>query len=110
MSACYPALEISRFGRQARLGERVDSGLSAFRLSEFATLDKIRLSYTTRLGRFITSPWRLAVLRLLRDNITSHASFFGDRPRVAWGLTPKSVPKTPCYSDILRSYRQNGKN
>jgi hypothetical protein len=56
MSACYPALEISRFGRQARLGERGDSGLTAYRRSEFATLDKMRLRYKTRLGRFITSP------------------------------------------------------
>ena len=47
---------ISRFGRQARPGERVDSGLPASRLSEFATLDKIHLRYGTRLGRFITSP------------------------------------------------------
>ena len=52
---------ISRFGRQSRPGERVDSGLTAFRLSEFATLDKIRLRYKMRLGRFITSP-RLACL------------------------------------------------
>ena len=48
--------KISRFGRQARLGERGDSGLTAYRLSEFATLDKMRLRYKTRLGRFITSP------------------------------------------------------
>ena len=47
---------ISRFGRQARLGERGDSGLTAYRRSEFATLDKMRLWYRTRLGRFITSP------------------------------------------------------
>ena len=110
MSVYYHARgNLASFGRQTRPGERVDSGLTAFRLSEFATLDKIRLRYKTRLGRFITSPWRLAVLRLLRDNITSHASFFGDRPRVAWGQTPKSVLKTPCYSDILRNYRQNGR-
>ena len=44
------------FGRQARLGERGDSGLTAYRRSEFATLDKMRLRYKTRLGRFITSP------------------------------------------------------
>ena len=55
---------ILRFGRQARPGEHVDSGLTAYRHSEFATLDKIRLRHKTRLGRFITSPWRLAVLRL----------------------------------------------
>ena len=55
---------ISRFGRQVRLGERGDSGLTAYRRSEFATLDKMRLRDKTRLGRFITSPWRLAVLRL----------------------------------------------
>ena len=110
---CRPTImpvEISRFERQARPGERVDSGLTAFRLSEFATLDKIRLSYKTRLGRFITSPWRLAVLRLHHHNLTSHASFLGDRPRVTWDHTPKSVLKTLCYSDIIRSYRLNSKN
>ena len=110
---CRPSayiLKRSRFGRQARLGERVDSGLTAFRLSEFATLDKIRLRYKTRLGRFITSPWRLAVLRLLRHNLTSHASFFGDRPRIAWGRAPKSVLKKLRYFNILRSYRLNSKN
>ena len=53
------SVTISRFGRQTRLGEHVDSGLTAYRHSEFATLDKIRLRYRTRLGRFITSP-RLA--------------------------------------------------
>ena len=26
-----------------------------------------------------------------------------------WGQPPKRVPKTPCYSDILRNYRLNGK-
>ena len=57
-------VEISRYGRQTSPGERGDSGLTAYRRSEFATLDKIRLSYKARLGRFITSPWRLAVLRL----------------------------------------------
>ena len=101
---------ISRFGRQARLGERGDSGLTAYRRSEFATLDKIRLRYKTRLGRFITSPWRLAVLRLLRHNLTSHASFFGDRPRIAWGRAPKSVLKKLRYFNILRSYRLNSEN
>ena len=63
MSAFGLNLDSIRFGRQARLGERVDSGLTASRLSEFATLDKMRLKYKTRLGRFITSPRRLAVLR-----------------------------------------------
>ena len=56
MSAFGLSLDVIRFGRQARPGERVDSGLTAFRLSEFATLDKIRLKYKMRLGRFITSP------------------------------------------------------
>ena len=98
------------FVRQARLGERVDSGLSAFRLSEFATLDKMRQKHKTRLGRFITSPWRLAVLRLHHNNLTSHASFFGDRPRGAWGQSPESVLKKHYYSEILRGYRQNGKD
>ena len=79
---------IPRFGRQARPCEHGDSGLAAFRRSEFATLDKIRLRYKTRLGRFITSPRRLADLNLLRHNIASHAHFLGtdsvlrgDRPR-----------------------------
>ena len=99
---------ISRFGRQVRPGERVDSGLTAFRLSEFATLDKIRLRYKTRLGRFITSPRRLAALRLHHHNLTSHTSFFGDRPHAAWA--PKSVLKTIHYPYILRSYRLSDKN
>ena len=100
---------ILRFGRQARLGERGDSGLTAYRRSEFATLDKMRLRYKTRLGRFITSPWRLAFLRLHHHNLTSHA-FFGDRPHVARGQTPKGVFKKLNYLGVLCSYRQNGKN
>ena len=40
---------------------------------------------------------------------TISAPHFGDRPRVTWGQAPKSVLKTPCYSDILRGYRQNGR-
>ena len=52
----FCAVIISRFGWQARPGEHGDSGLAAFRRSEFATLDKMRLRYKTRLGRFITSP------------------------------------------------------
>ena len=54
-----------------------------------ATLDKIRLSYKTRLGRFITSPWRLAVLRLHHHNLTSHTSFFGDKTPCCVGSGPK---------------------
>ena len=88
MSAFGLDLDSIRFGRQARPGEHVDSGLAAFRRSEFATLDKIRLQYKTRLGRFITSPRRLAVLSLLRHNIMSMPHFFGidhvlrgDRPQ-----------------------------
>ena len=84
---------ISRFGQQARPGERVDSGLTAFRLSEFATLDKIRLSYKTRLGRFITSP-RLACRPPLIPAVTTISiPHFGDRHHAAWGQTPKSVLK-----------------
>ena len=109
MSAFGLDLDSIRFGRQARSGEHGDSGLAAFRRSEFATLDKIRLRYKTRLGRFITSPRRLADLSLLRHNITSQASFFGDRPRVAWGQAPKSMLKTISYPNIPRSYRLNGK-
>ena len=63
---------IPRFGRQARPGEHGDSGLTAFRRSEFATLDKMRQKHKTRLGRFITSPWRLAVLRLSRRRLNFH--------------------------------------
>ena len=84
--------------------------LRPFDIRNKATLDKMRQKHKTRLGRFITSPWRLAVLRLLRDNITSHASFFGDRPRVAWGQAPKSMLKTLRYFNIPRSYRLNSKN
>ena len=101
MSAFGLSLDVIRIGRQARPDERVDSGLTAFRLSEFATLDKMRLRYRTRLGRFITSPRRLAVLRLHHNNLTSHASFLGDRPRVAWGQAPKSALKTLRYFNIL---------
>ena len=94
---------ISRFGRQVRLGEHVDSGLTAYRHSEFATLDKMRLRYKTRLGRFITSPWRLAALRLIRRYRNFHASFWG--PHVAWGQAPRSVLKTFRYPNITHSYR-----
>ena len=99
---------ISRFGRQARPGERVDSGLTAFRLSEFATLDKTRQKHKTRLGRFITSP-RLACRPPLNPAVTTISTpHFGVRPRVAWGQAPKSVLKITCYSDIISSYRSNG--
>ena len=108
MSAFGFDLDSIRFGRQARPGEHGDSGLTAYRHSEFATLDKIRLRYKTRLGRFITSPWRLAVLSLFRHNITSHAHFWGG-PHVAWGQAPKSVLKTLRYCNIPRSYRLNGR-
>ena len=97
---------ISRFGRQARLGERGDSGLTAYRRSEFATLDKMRLRYKTRLGRFITSP-RLACRPPLAPPSPQFPYFFGDRPHVAWGQAPKSVPETPRYSDIFCKYRLN---
>ena len=109
MSAFGLDLDSIRFGRQARPGEHVDSGLTAYRHSEFATLGKMRQKHRTRLGRFITSPRRLADLSLLRHNIMSHASFFWDRPRVAWGQAPKSVLKTLRYCDIIRSYRLNGR-
>ena len=56
MSAFGLDLDSICFGRQARLGEHGDSDLAAFRRSEFATLDKTRQKYKTRLGRFITSP------------------------------------------------------
>ena len=81
MSAFGLELDSIRFGRQARLGEHVDSGLTAYRHSGFATLDKMRLKYRTRLGRFITSPWRLAVLRLPRRHLNFHTLF--------WGLSPE---------------------
>ena len=77
MSAFGLDLDSIRFGRQARPGEHGDSGLAAFRRSEFATLDKMRQKHKTRLGRFITSPRRLADLSLLRHNHTSHALFLG---------------------------------
>ena len=83
---------ISRFGRQVRLGERGDSGLTAYRRSEFATLDKTRQKYKTRLGRFITSPWRLAFLRLHHHNLTSHALFLGTDP-VLREASPKKHAK-----------------
>ena len=85
--SCYKI--ILRFGRQARLGERGDSGLTAYRRSEFATLDKMRQKHKTRLGRFITSPWRLAFLRLHHHNLTSHA-FLGTDP-MSRGARPQKV-------------------
>ena len=82
MSVYYHARgNLASFGRQARPGERGDSGLTAYRRSEFGTLGKMRQKYKTRLGRFITSPWRLAFLRLHHNNLTSHAALFGDRPQ-----------------------------
>ena len=81
---------IPRFGRQARPVEHVDSGLTAYRHSEFATLDKMRQKHKTRLGRFITSPRRLADLSLLRHNIASHAHFLGIDP-VLRGDRPRNV-------------------
>ena len=96
---CRPTImpvEISRFGRQARPGERVDSGLTAFRLSEFATLDKTRQKYKTRLGRFITSPRRLVALRYPRRHHNFHTLFWGQTPCCV-GPGPKSVLKNPRY-------------
>ena len=37
------------------------------------------------------------------------SSALADSRDVAWGQAPKSVLKTPCYSYILRNYRQNGR-
>ena len=97
--------KISRFGRQARLGERGDSGLTAYRRSEFATLDKMRQKHKTRLGRFITSPRHAC-----RPPLALPSPQF---PHFFWGQTPccvgapKSVIKTRCYSDIIHSYRLN---
>ena len=109
MSVYYHASRnLASFGRQARPGEHVDSGLTAYRHSEFATLDKIRQKHKTRLGRFITSPRRLAALRLSRHHLNFHTSFWG--PHAAWGQAPRSVLKTLYYSDIIRSYRLNGRN
>ena len=34
---------------------------------------------------------------------------FGFRHHAAWGQAPKSVLKTLCYSNIIRSYRLNGR-
>ena len=83
-------LDSIRFGRQARPGEHGDSGLAAFRRSEFATLGKMRQKHRTRLGRFITSPRRLADLSLFRHKIASHAHFLGTDP-VLRGDRPRKV-------------------
>ena len=99
---------ISRFGRQVRLGEHVDSGLTAYRHSEFATLDKMRLRYKTRLGRFITSPRRLAVLRLSPPSLQFSLLILGTDPVLR--EAPKSMLKNHHYSGISRGYHQNGKN
>ena len=98
MSAFGLDLDSIRFGRQARPGEHGDSGLAAFRRSEFATLDKIRLRYKTRLGRFITSPRRLAELNLLRHNITSHALFLGANTPCCVGTDPEKCVKNDSLS------------
>ena len=99
-------LDSIRFGRQARPGEHVDSGLAAFRRSEFATLDKMRQKHKTRLGRFITSPRRLADLSLFRHNITSHASFLGAKTPCCVGTDPekcaKNVSLSKYYSHLSR--------
>ena len=96
------SMTISRFGRQARLGEHVDSGLTAYRHSEFATLDKMRLRYRTRLGRFITSPRRLAALRLPCCHLNFHSSFWGQTPcRVGPG-PKKCVKKSLLFMYSLR--------
>ena len=81
---------ILRFGWQARLGERGDSGLTAYRRSEFATLDKMRQKYKTRLGRFITSPRRLADLRLSPPSPQFPSLFLGTDP-VLRGARPQKV-------------------
>ena len=81
MSVYYHArVNLASFGRQARPGERGDSGLTAYRRSEFATLDKIRLRYKTRLGRFITSLRRLADLRLPYRHHNFHTLFWEQPP------------------------------
>ena len=103
MSAFGLDLDSIRFGRQARPGEHVDSGLTAYRHSEFATLDKMRQKHKTRLGRFITSPRRLADLSLLSHNITSHASFLGDKTPCYVGTGPKKCAKNAL---LLRYYSQ----
>ena len=93
MSAYYHDRgNLASFVRQDRLGERGDSGLTAFRRSEFATLDKMRLRYKTRLGRFITSPRRLAALRLPRHHLNFHSSLGGQDP-VLRGASPKKYAK-----------------
>ena len=91
MSVYYQARgNLASFERQAHLGERVDSGLTAFRLSEFATLDKIRLKYKTRLGRFITSPRRLAALRLSPSSPQFPHLILGTDPMLR-GVRPQKV-------------------
>ena len=104
----YPGI-ISRFGRQARLGERGDSGLTAYRRSEFATLDKTRQKCKTPLGRFITSPRRSCRPPLASLTQPFLRLIFGDRPHVAWGQAPKSVLKMLNYFDVIRRYRSNGR-
>ena len=93
---------ISRFGRQARLGEHVDSGLTAYRHSEFATLDKMRLRYKTRLGRFITSPRRLAALRLPCCHQNFYTSFWGQTPCCVGPDPKKCVKKALLFMYSLR--------
>ena len=97
MSAFGLDLDSIRFGRQARPGEHGDSGLAASRRSEFATLGKMRQKHRTRLGRFITSPRRLAVLSLLRHNIMSMPHFLRQTPGCV-GTGPEKYAKNVSLS------------
>ena len=95
VSLLYCVGIISRFGRQVRLGEHVDSGLTAYQHSEFATLDKTRQKHKTRLGRFITSPRLACRPQLARHHHNFHTSF--------WGQTPCRVGPGPekCAKNVL---------
>ena len=68
-----------------------------------ATLDKMRQKHKTRLGRFITSPRRLAALRLPRRHLNFRSLFWGQTPCYV-GPGPKKCAKNAklfrCYSQL----------
>ena len=101
---------ISRFGRQARLGEHVDSGLTAYRHSEASdtgqNASKAQDAFRS-LHYVAEATCRPPLIPAVTTIFTPH---FGGRPQVAWGQPPKSMPKTLRYFDIFRNYRLDDKN
>ena len=100
---------ISRFRRQARPGEHVDSGLTAYRHSEASDTGQNTSKAQDAFRSFhyvAVTTCRPPLIPAVTTIFTPH---FGVKPHVAWGQTPKSVPETTRYSDIFRDYRLNGR-